>query len=55
MLYKYLLKKDFHLIERIIYTLEKLQLKERSVLLNYRELIWPYYYDMNGVPMPPDD
>lgn len=55
MLYKYLLKKDFHLIECIIHTLEKLQLKERSVLLNYRELIWPYYYDMNGVPMPPDD
>jgi hypothetical protein len=46
---------DIHLIESIKNVLNELHQKERSILSDYRELIWPYYYEMNGVPMPPED
>lgn len=35
--------------------LDTLQKKEFEILSEYRELIFKYYYPMNGVPMPPDD
>ena len=29
--------------------------KEKAVLERFREAIWSYYYDLNGVPMPPEE
>ena len=55
LLCKYTQTKDIHLIESIKNTLDELHQKERSILSDYRELIWPYYYEMNGVSMPPED
>lgn len=52
---KYIQTKNVHLIEKIKNILDELQLKEKSILIDYRELIWPYYYKMNGVPMPSED
>ena len=47
--------KDICLIERIKGVLDFIYGKEKEVLSNYRNYIWPYYYEMNGVSMPLDD
>lgn len=49
---KYMLTKDIQLLYKTSSALEDVQRRELDILLSYREQIFPYYYNINGVPMP---
>lgn len=55
MLCKYELKENISILDRVRIILDDLQKKEAAILVNFRESIFPYYYQMNGVPMPLED
>lgn len=55
MLCKYLQTANIHLLESVELSLNILYSKEIEILSEYRELIFPYYYMLNGVPMPVEE
>lgn len=54
MLCKYEQTGHMHLLENTKSTLDTLHKKEIEILSNYREIIFTYYYQINGVPAPQD-
>ena len=55
MLCKYTQKENARLLESVRLTLDELRIRESEILSTFRELIFKYYYQMTGVPVPPED